>query len=39
MIRYPDSLPPATATTGSPSVSQSGGKWIYVFNQSGSITF
>jgi hypothetical protein len=41
IIRYPDSYPAATATTGSPNITTAGGyriyKWTTVGN--GSITF
>jgi hypothetical protein len=30
---------PATSTTGSPTVTSSGGKTLYIFNGSGTITF
>jgi hypothetical protein len=39
IIRYPDSNPAATATTGSPTVTVTGGYRIYNFTGSGSITF
>jgi hypothetical protein len=39
IIAYPDTLPVATATTGSPIYTNVGGKRIYQFNASGSITF
>jgi hypothetical protein len=38
-IRYPDSLPAASATTGSPTSVTSGGYRYYTFTGSGSITF
>jgi hypothetical protein len=38
-LRYPDSFDAAVATTGSPSVSLTGGYRIYTFTASGSITF
>jgi hypothetical protein len=39
IIRYPDSNPAATATTGSPTVTVTGGYRIYNFTGTGSITF
>jgi hypothetical protein len=39
ILRYPDSFDAAVATTGSPSVSLTGGYRIYTFTASGSITF
>jgi hypothetical protein len=39
IIRYADSTPAATSTTGSPNVQVSGGYRIYTFTSSGSITF
>jgi hypothetical protein len=39
ILRYPDSKPAASATTGSPTVTVSGGFRIYEFTASGSITF
>jgi hypothetical protein len=39
IIRYPDSFSEAVATTGSPSVTVSGGYRIYQWTGSGSITF
>ena len=39
ILRYPDSYPAAASTTGSPSITVSGGKRIYKFNGSGSIVF
>jgi hypothetical protein len=38
IIRHPDTIAQAT-TTGSPTVTTSGGNRIYVFNNSGSITW
>jgi hypothetical protein len=38
IIRWPDSLPAATSTTGSPTVTVTGGYRIYTFTGSGSIT-
>jgi hypothetical protein len=37
IVRYADSFPAAT-TTGSPTVTVTGGYRIYVFNASGTIT-
>jgi hypothetical protein len=39
IIRYSDSFAPATATTGSPTYTVTGGFRIYRFTGSGSITF
>jgi hypothetical protein len=39
IIRYPDSFAAPTATTGSPTVTVSGGFRIYQWTSSGSITF
>jgi hypothetical protein len=39
VIRYSDLLPAATATTGSPTITVTGGFRIYQFTGSGSITF
>jgi hypothetical protein len=38
LIRYPDSIPAATSTTGSPSTTTSGGFRYYKFTGDGSIT-
>jgi hypothetical protein len=39
IIRYSNTLPNATATTGSPSLTNTGGYKIYRWTGSGSITF
>jgi hypothetical protein len=39
ILRYPDAFPLATATTGSPTVTNPTGYRIYTFTASGSITF
>jgi hypothetical protein len=39
IIRYPDSFTPAASTTGSPTITVSGGYRTYKFTGSGSITF
>jgi hypothetical protein len=39
ILRYPSQYPAATATTGSPTVTTSGGLRTYTFPNSGSITF
>ena len=39
ILRYPDSFPAASNTTGSPNVTVSGGYRIYKFTSSGTITF
>lgn len=39
VIRYADSYPAAAATTGSPTVTVTGGYRIYTFTGSGTITF
>ena len=39
IIRYTNDYLPATSTTGSPSITNTGGYWIYAWTSSGSITF
>jgi hypothetical protein len=39
ILSYPNTYADATATTGSPSFSNSGGNKIYRWTGSGSITF
>jgi hypothetical protein len=39
IIRYADSNPAASATTGSPTITVAGGYRVYKFTSSGSITF
>ena len=39
ILRYADTFPPATSTTGSPTITVAGGYRVYKFTQSGSITF
>jgi hypothetical protein len=39
IIRYPDTFPDAASTTGSASLTTSGGYKIYTFTGSGSITW
>jgi hypothetical protein len=39
VVRYSDTLPAATATTGSPTITVAGGYRVYKWTSSGSITF
>ena len=39
VVRYSDTYSPASATTGSPTVTVSGGYRVYRWTSSGSITF
>ena len=39
IISYPNTYPAAASTTGSPTISNTGGNRIYKFTGSGSITF
>ncbi len=39
IIRYADTFPAATATTGSPTITVAGGYRVYKFTGTGSITF
>jgi hypothetical protein len=38
IVRYSDAYPPASATTGSPTITVTGGFRIYTWTGSGSIT-
>jgi hypothetical protein len=39
ILRYPDTFPLASATTGSPTITNPTGYRVYTFTASGSITF
>jgi hypothetical protein len=39
IIRYADNFPAATSTTGSPTITVTGGYRVYKFTGSGTITF
>jgi hypothetical protein len=39
ILRYPDVYPAASATTGSPTITVTGGYRYYKFTASGTITF
>jgi hypothetical protein len=39
ILKYPDSYPAATSTTGSPTITVAGGYRVYIWTSSGSITF
>jgi hypothetical protein len=39
IVRYPDTFPAASSTTGSPTVTTTGGFRIYNWTGNGSITF